>query len=125
MTFLDDSDLAWIREYIAKTLPDEAVITAKGSAVSDGAGGWRQDYAPRPGGTVACRLDPATGIGENTEIVEGEEITLYTHLISLPHDTTLNPDDRIRVNGVTYEVVAITSDHSWRGSVRATLKVMQ
>jgi head-tail adaptor len=110
---LTAADLTRMRAVAEQAMPGTAVIQG-GTLASDGGGGWTETFAPRSGGTVACRVAPVTG----TEREIGGRIHADAeYVITLPAATTVETDDRIVVGAITYNVVAVR-DRSWEISRR-------
>ena len=72
------------------------------SGSSDSGGGEVQAWGTA--GTFDCRVDALAG-GES---VTGNRLSdRSTHLISLPPNSTVDHNDRFKVNGDTYEITAV------------------
>lgn len=113
-SFLSQGDINACRETISHVLPGTAVISTR-SYVSDGGGGGTTSWVAS--GTVACRLDPMSGYGR--EGVVGERLAPdANYILTLPAETSVNTDSRIRVSSVDYEVLAIRAPLSWELSRR-------
>lgn len=105
---LNAAEIARMRTIAEQALPGTAVVHS-GTLTSDSGGGYTEAFTPRSGGTVACRVAPAAG-GEREE---GDRISADAqYMITLPAGTTVETDDRIVVDSITYNVVAVR-DRSW------------
>lgn len=100
---LTDAEVASIRQEAERWLPSTARRLVR-TALSDGAGGTGSTYVPAAS-TVPCRLAPFAG-GEGPD--QGSRVNdRTTHIVTLPHDTTIEEPDRLSIDGVTYEVTYV------------------
>jgi hypothetical protein len=104
------AELARARTEAQKLLPETGVILFQ-TVVSNAGGGGSATFAPRSGGTVACRIAPLRG-GE-PEL--GDRISEETDwIVTLPALTTIAPDDRIAITGAgTFSVMALRGPRSY------------
>lgn len=116
--FLTDAQKAKMRADVLKMLPDTAVIQA-GTVLSGTGGRWTEDYAPVTDGTVACRLDPMNSAGDRLGVDQSQETLDVQYQLTVPYDAPLNDNNRVVINGNTYEVLQLDRDHSWNVSRRA------
>lgn len=116
---IDATLLAHMRAQVLYLLPDTAVIQSVSNS-SDGAGGFSATWAAVSGGTVVCRIDPVTS-RENIDVILGRETTTVMHQLTMPHNAPLNENNRVVINGNTYEVIQFTTTHSNNVSVRAII----
>lgn len=74
------------------------------SKASDGAGGWKESYAPGP--EINCAIAP---IGRATNAGgAGNRISeATTHVVTWPAATEVSAKDRCEVDGVTYSITAL------------------
>jgi hypothetical protein len=72
--------------------------------VSDGAGGWNEDYTP--GDELPCSIAPVGRKGGSSS--GGERLNeASTHLTSWPVSTEVSADDRCEVDGIAYSITAL------------------
>lgn len=72
--------------------------------VSDGAGGWNEDYTP--GDELPCSIAPVGRIGGSSS--GGERLNeSSTHLTSWPASTEVSADDHCEVQGFVYSITAL------------------
>ncbi|MEZ0396830.1 MAG: phage head closure protein [Anaerolineales bacterium] len=110
------SDLSKIRAEQNKLLT-ETVYIQRLTRTSDGAGGWSEVW--QTVATTKGRIAPSQRGGEN---VQGGAITAYgEYIVTLPHDTELQQDDRLQVNGTQYELEAIM-ERSEKTALRVLVK---
>lgn len=70
---------------------------------SDGQGG--QTWAYAASGTVDARLAPENARGQANEVAIGGRLAEFTPwILTVPYNTTIDEDDRVVYDGVTYEV---------------------
>lgn len=102
---LDSGELTDIQSEAVDYLPDSATLLIR-SEVSDGGGGQTETWTA--GETVACRLAPfgssssAHGIKKVADRLHDDS----SHLLTVPAGTALADQDRVTVNGVSYDVLA-------------------
>lgn len=95
------SDIERIRQEQAKHLPDTAYIQ-QANRTGDGAGGASVVW--QTVNVVACRLAQNTG----REKEQGGKVSPEgSYVVTLPYGTSVTSDNRIQINGVQYEIVAI------------------
>jgi len=118
MSVISGLMLAQMRAMVLARLPDVAVISAI-TNTSDGAGGWSEGLVTS--GTVACRVDPLGANATESQVVVSREALEVTYRLTLPHDAPIAQNNRVVINGRTYEVVAVSIDHSWNVSKRVII----
>lgn len=111
---LTAADLASMRAVLEQSLPGTAVIQS-GTLASDNGGGYTETFTAA--GTVACRIAPVVNRGGAEGETGGRIEADAQYVITLPAETTIETDDRIVADGVTYNVVAVR-DRSWEVSRR-------
>lgn len=104
MTYLTDDEITLMQETQENYLPDTVTIQRVTISMTTG-GGWTESWATL---TTTCgRLGR-----QNTQPREGESggklkvEQLYD--LTLPHDTTIEEDDRVVIDSRTYEINKIT-----------------
>lgn len=117
MTGLSEQALNRMRTQFAQFLPDSATIQAM-SYLPDGAGGWTEVWQTVVGGTVACRLD-ALFRHNPVDTIATHESVVSEYLLTVPFDAPLDVHQRVIINGETYQVRTLLTDHSWRVAKRA------
>lgn len=109
---MTSTDLAKIRAEQNKLLPDTVYIQ-RVVRTSDGAGGWSEAWQTAV--ITQGRMVPGQRAGET---VQGGMIAAYgEYVVTLPHDTGLQQDDRLQISGTQYEVKAIL-DRSEKTALR-------
>lgn len=110
---MTSTDLAKIRAEQNKLLPDTVYIQRL-TRTSDGAGGWNEAWQTIA--TTKGRIAPSQK--QAGETVQGGAMTAYgEYIVTLPHDTELQQDDRLQISGTQYEVKAIL-DRSEKTALR-------
>jgi len=100
---LNDNDLAYMRGALNELLPATCHILTV-TRVSDGQGWFTETWGTATA-NVACRLDYQSGIGMGRESVIGGALQTYSgFVITLPHDTTLEENNRIKIGSTEYNV---------------------
>jgi hypothetical protein len=118
---LTAAELADARATLLESLPDLATIRHRTSTPSGGGG---QTWAFPDSHVVPCRLSPIAG-GEDTGSIQTgpKKISdLTTHMLTIPHDTVIAHEDRVVVNGDTYEVTYVRRRPTWEVSRRVELR---
>lgn len=127
MSWYPDTDRDWQRSDVQDyLLPGTAIIQTR---TLEGWGGT-PTWTAVSGGTVACRLDPATKQMLSREIASREE--LFEHYqLTVPYDaplwdSSLNASKRrVVINDIPYNVIQIDVDNSWRIVRRAIVSQAQ
>jgi hypothetical protein len=114
---LSEGELVQMRAELSQTLPGTAVIHTATKA-SDGQGGFTWTYSPS--GTVAARLSPEALRGGEQEI-GGRIAEVGQWILTVPRGTTIDEDDRVVYDGVTYEVSEVLTREPWEISRRVRL----
>lgn len=110
---LDAAEIAGMRDTIETALPGTAVLLTA-TKTGDGMGGYTWAYAAS--GTVAARLSP-NGAGD--EPVVGDRVArVAPYVLTVPAETTVDEDDRVTYDGVTYEIVDVRDRTPWELSRR-------
>ena len=100
-TFLNGSSYTRLRGAISIFLSDTGYVL-NSSGTTDSGGGQVETWGTA--GTFACKVETLSG-GEN---VVGEKLSdRSTHLVTLPPNSTVDHNDRFKVNGDTYEITAV------------------
>lgn len=120
MSVISGGLLATMRAQVNARLFDTAVIHAVGK-VSDGAGAFTETWSAVVGGTVLCRVDPLGQNATGSRVVASREALEVSYRLTLPYDAPIAQNNRVVVNGKTYEVVSLAVDHSMNVSKRAII----
>ncbi|MCR4340772.1 MAG: head-tail adaptor protein [Gemmatimonadaceae bacterium] len=108
---LSAADLALMRDTVADvTLAGTAVILTATKA-SDSQGGYAWTYAAS--GTADCHMSPEALRGDEAP-VGGRLAEKSPWILTVPHDTTIDEDDRVTVESVTYEIIEVLSPRTWQ-----------
>lgn len=104
------SQLNLMRSAQERLMPDTATILER-TLTADGRGGKTATYTERA--TVKCRIQfnsyrPVMPDGDGAGFVKNSE----RYLLSLPVGTEIATTDRIKVKGVTYEILSPSDDGS-------------
>ena len=98
---LTAADLAYMRNTVAQTLTDTAVVY-RWTFATDSAGGDESTWAAV--GTVSAFVPPG---GKQAEVEIGGKVTMrQVFRVYVSHGSTVNATDRLVVGGNTYEVVS-------------------
>lgn len=113
---LTDAELSWLRAAVEETLPNTCVFYSP-TKTSDGMGGNTITWGAV--GTVLARIDPVINAygRENLGAAAIRDYSRFT--LTVPHDTTLQANWRVVVNGGTFNVVGVGTANSWALDVRA------
>lgn len=125
MVPINASEIASIRAEVQGAWPDQATVLLRSSPVSDGRGGRTYTFAAQP--PVACRLSPvpfevrreAEGAPEADRVA-----SVRTWQILLPYGTAIGTDDRVQVNGRTYEVLGQNGNRSHAHFVNVSARIL-
>lgn len=113
---LSASDLELMRGEAENFLPDTAVIKAP-SWVSDGGGGGTTTFTAS--GTIFCRIMPISG----NEKIEGARLDPDTeYLVTAPHDSSIDTDSVLEIDGRTFSVTSVGEPRSWAVSLKVEVK---
>jgi len=113
---LSARELADMRGAVSSHLPGTAVIQAA-TRTSDGQGGETWTYTAS--GTVDGRLSPDMPGGENP--VGGRVAEIGNWILTVPFHTTVDEDDRVVYDSVTYEVSEVLTRVPWELGRRVRL----
>jgi len=92
--------------------------------VSDGRGGWTEG-TPTDTETI-CRIAPFGHRSAVSDALVGAQLSELTpFMISLPHDTDVQADDVILIDGETFAVQGLMNDHTHMTAVRAIATRME
>lgn len=106
MALLTTTELQEARDDLEATLPDTCTITYV-TRTRDGMGGWAETDATRAS-SVACRISPA-GIGGQSGIVADTILEGGVWSLTLAYDQTIQLDDKVTVNGQTFQVSNVST----------------
>lgn len=123
MSALSRAEIDAARADLATMLPDLCAIARKQS-VSDGGGGTIDTWVDVATG-VPCRLHPAAAVaggGAGVTPGGGRLNDATTHLVTLDAKTDVVLEDRIVVDGGTFEVLAVLSGGGWELQRHAEVK---
>lgn len=110
---LGTAEISLMRDTINSALPGTAVMLTA-TKTGDGMGGYTWSYVAS--GTVDARLSP-NGAGDET--VVGDRVArVAPYILTVPAETTIDEDDRVTYDGVTYEVVDVRDRTPWELSRR-------
>lgn len=121
MSILPSDYLAKMRADVLTMLPD-AVTVQRVTTTTDSAGFTSESWATVE--TTVGRVDPINRQTSVALVAEREARRLYYQL-TLPHDTTCLSSDRVQIGGITYEILQLSSNHSWNVSTRALIAVVE
>jgi hypothetical protein len=103
-------EIASMRECVESALPETVeILTAARSAQP--AGGWKDDWDNATSSTVFGLVLPDTEPGDHTE--GGKQVSELRWIVRLPSGTTVTTQQRLRVNGVTYQILAVPPPRAW------------
>lgn len=114
---LGTAEISLMRGTIDSALPGTAVVHTA-TKTADEMGGFTWAYAAS--GTVIARLSPN---GAADEPVVGDRVArVAPYVLTLPAETTIDEDDRVVYDGVTYEVVDVRDRTPWELSRRVLVE---
>ena len=100
---ISDQEVAEMRADAEAQLLSTGRILRYGK-ISDGAGGWNEDFDPGP--ELPCSIAPVGRVGGSSS--GGERLNeSSTHLTSWPAGTEVSADDRCEIDGVIYSITAL------------------
>jgi len=116
---LSNAELAGMREAINQLMPQSCDILSV-TLTPDGQGGNTEAWGTASA-SVSCRLDVTTGM----EQIAGGGLQPFTRsVLSLPYDTTITQDNRIKIGSNTYAVKTVNIDQAWIGVKRCELEAL-
>lgn len=101
---------------IQNLLPDTCTIyPMSNTGTSSGSWGNIRGSARTYGGNAAipCRLDPTRQYRD--QAIFDQEITVTDYFLNLPYDCTIQIDDEVVHNGITYQIKKLNDDHTLNG----------
>lgn len=114
---LSTGELVQMRHTADTYLAGTAVIHTA-TKTSDGQGGYTWAYAAS--GTVAARLSPEVLRGDEV-VVGGRLAEVSPWILTVPAATSIDEDDRVVYNSITYEVSEVLTGIPWEISRRVRL----
>lgn len=115
------AELADMRSTVTGSLPDTAQIK-RDNDDRDG-GGWQAASTWPVVATWACRIEEDV---RPADVEEGDAPQADTRwILTLPHDATVLPTDRVTVNGNDYEVIGSDQEETERLAVTVYLRRMK
>src|SRR5262245_27738683 len=116
-SLMTTSEIASMRSDLeGLSLPDSAVIE-RPAFTDDGGGGGTTTWAAA--GTVACRVSPMAGLGRDPGGETGDRLDESARwILTLPAETDVDTDDRLRVGSRTFNVLAVRAPRSFEVSRR-------
>ena len=115
---LSASEIAAMREAQEAALPDTCTILRR-TLTNDGQGGYVETWSEVATG-VKCRLVHSNLAPRETVIAERAAGRTVWQL-TVPYGTDISRTDRVVVNGVTYEILAVWSGGTWETARRVVL----
>lgn len=118
-----EAEISAARAGLASMLPDTCTVQRK-TLVSDGGGGFVERWVDVARG-LACRLSPASNTaGGGTGIASsgGRLNDATTHIVTFEAKTDVQLEDRIVLDGDTYEVLLVRRRGAWELSRRVEVK---
>lgn len=113
---LSAGEIAGMRTTLGSFLPGTAVISTA-TNTSDSQGGFTQAFAAS--GTVTARLSP---LKPGDERIVGDRVAEVGWMIlTVPYHTSIDEDDRVTYNSVTYEVAEVLTRVPWELGRRVVL----
>lgn len=107
---LGAGEIAQMRTVAAVTFAGTAVIHAA-TKTDDGQGG--EVWAYVASGTVGCHFSPEQLRGGEQSMAE-RLAEVQPYILTVPHSTTIDADDRVIVSSVTYEVSEVLDNRTWQ-----------
>ena len=106
---LTEPQVAGMRATLGRTYRTRAVQVRRPVSVSDGAGGRTSTWSTVA--TVDGRVDRAESV-EHAGEVDGRTATRTKAVVWLPAGTDVRQNDRLLIDGVTWEVASVRDRHS-------------
>lgn len=116
-TWLPQSELDAQRTSAELTFPGKCVISRL-TGVADGQGGYTESWAAV--GTADCRIVSNSG---NTKIIADKFEKVGGYTLTIPHDTSIEEQDKVTLDAIVYRVIAVDSPREWRTAIRAQLNL--
>lgn len=118
MLTISAGELTGMRDEINDALPGTAVIHTATKTFTAGDSSWTYAAA----GTYDGRLSPVVIPGGIEQRLADRVTEISTYILTLPHTATVDEDDRVVFNNVTYEVEEVRTFTPWNLDVRCKLK---
>ena len=121
MSLLTDADLTFMRDTIEEMFPDTCSILSE-TLLSDGQGGVSSSWGT-VSSKVPCRLDDKPAALNQLPFVAGGEKEAHQYQLSLASSATITAGDMVELNSLTYHVVSVNINQSWRAVSRAVVEL--
>lgn len=117
---LSEHDLCLMRHTLQDNLGDLCTVQTYTDAM-DGFGGvtrtWANTYT-----NVPCRIAPSSAGERSTETVGSQYQAVTGWILTVRHDQTITPGNRVVKGGDTFQVLSVEDDRSDRVCRRAYLR---
>lgn len=122
-----DKELNEMRKAVEQLMPDLCNILSV-SRVSDGQGGFTETWGTATA-NVPCRIDASSSRGVLTirggELLAGGAINEFSRsVVTLPYDTTISAENKLEINGQTFNVIIPDDYKSWKIDVRVIAELV-
>lgn len=115
---LTNAELAQIRADIATLFPEMCTILSL-TKTSDGEGGWTDSWGTATA-NVPCRID--FGSPSKEQMANNELKPFMQGIVSMAYDVVVTEQNRILLNGTTYNVTGVNAGQSWIGTKQVTVQ---
>ena len=107
-----------MRTVLNTTLDGTAYILTDTQTVDD-IGGYSDSWGTA--GTVACHLSPRN-VQESETVGAGRILSEASRVLTCAGTVSLSPTQRVKVDSVEYEVLAVSTPRTWQLALRADVK---
>lgn len=119
-TLLGTAELEWMRELQSRAMPGSAVIERR-TLAADGMGGQTETWAAA--GTVAARLYSQNSRAMAESAANGAQVIATTRwYVTMPVGTLVTAADRLKIDGLRYEITEVNNGEHWQTAVRCTVQ---
>lgn len=114
-----ESELDGIRADLQAALFDTTCNILERTVANTGQGGTRESWGTASGGTaIPCRIEAFASKGASSfrgnEILTGGRIMDFSQwVVTMPYDTVVDVENRVEVNGNTYNIIVCDNGKSW------------
>lgn len=116
-----EADLIRMRRTVESKLPDTVEVLTPVTTAAP-AGGRTESWDGATSVTIRGLVLPASAPGEKSE--GGKQVTEARWIVRLPHGTAITSRNRLRANGVTYQVLSFTGTETFATSVDCVCRTL-
>lgn len=115
----DDCELTSMRSAFEGLMPDSCNVLTP-TNVPDGIGGYSQTWGTA-GTAIRCRIDSVRGYEAQSA---GGVYPGHRMVVTMPYNAVVTTEGRIEHGGLTYNVIAVDADKSWKITTRVVVEVV-